>query len=277
VNAGRCLLLFAGPNGSGKSTVTTPATLARFGIPENRYINADDIARRLVAEQPDTLQEERERIAFRQARDRRRTYREGGISFAFETVFSHPSTLLDMAKCQAAGFEIIVLFVTTDDPAINVARVAGRVQSGGHAVPEDRIRSRYTRAMSLLPRIIEDADRAFVYDNSRETPILFPFVQGTALPTRDPLPAFLHARLHEPLEQRATERQVIADTLGATTLPDEEGGTYTGALRWLSDHYAVQETSDSLVRHDRLLLSLHASIGNTVTVSYQEGAGAVTP
>ena len=57
------LLIFAGPNGSGKSTVTTPATLERFGIPAARYINADDIARSLRDERPELSQEDRERLA----------------------------------------------------------------------------------------------------------------------------------------------------------------------------------------------------------------------
>ena len=115
------LVLIAGPNGSGKSTVT--ARLAEFGIslPAN-YINADDIARSLADTHPDTPQVERERIAFRQARELRRTYREQKQSFAFETVFSHPSTLLDMLQCRAAGFEVRLLFVSTENAEINVLR-----------------------------------------------------------------------------------------------------------------------------------------------------------
>lgn len=107
------LLLFAGPNGSGKSTLTTPATLRHFGIPAERYINADDIARTLRDELPQMGQEERERLAFRRAREQRQIFREQGESFAFETVFSHPSTLLDIQRCRAAGYEIVVVFVST--------------------------------------------------------------------------------------------------------------------------------------------------------------------
>jgi predicted ABC-type ATPase len=105
----RRLLLFAGPNGSGKSTITTTATLAAFRISTDRYINADEIARGLRDENPHTNQEEREREAFRRARGLRAVFREQGVSFAFETVFSHPSTLLDMRKCRERGFEVVVL------------------------------------------------------------------------------------------------------------------------------------------------------------------------
>jgi predicted ABC-type ATPase len=70
------LVIFAGPNGSGKSTITTSDTLHHYGIAADRYINADDIARQLRAEIPTASQEEREHIAFRQARALRATYRE---------------------------------------------------------------------------------------------------------------------------------------------------------------------------------------------------------
>lgn len=249
--------------------------MARFGVPSNRYINADDIARQLLVERPDLLPEDREREAFRRARSLRQIYRDEGASFAFETVFSHPSTLLDMAKCRAAGFEVIVFFVTTDDPAINVARVARRVQSGGHAVPEDRIRQRYERTMTLLPRIIEDADRAYVYDNSKETPSLFSFVQGTVLPTSDRIPPFLRSRLVTPLGQREAERQAIYTTLGLTMRPEVEAGTYTGTVLWRSMHYSVQEVSEYKVLHDHLLLSGQALIGELSTITYREGDGSV--
>jgi predicted ABC-type ATPase len=271
------LLLFAGPNGSGKSTITTPDTLARFGIPAERYINADNIARQMAMDAPAVPQEERERTAFRLARDLRRAYRESGVSFAFETVFSHPSTLLDMSKCRSAGFEIVVLFVTTDDPAINGARVAGRFQSGGHDVPVDRIYNRYDRVMALLPRIVEDADRAFVYDNSRDTPAVYPFARGIPLSPTHMLPKFLHTHLLEPLERRAAERQSIMDKLGITSVPEEEAGVYVGPLWWRSEHYLVHEVMVGLVCHDRLLVPAEADVGTSVTVTYQEGVGVLSP
>lgn len=271
------LLLFAGPNGSGKSTYTTEETLAFYGIPPERYINADILAKQSAVDHPLIPAEERERAAFRAARTLRQQFREDGVSFAFETVFSHPSTLLDMSRCRASGFEVVVLFVTTSTPEINVARVAGRVQSGGHDVPDDRIRDRYRRTMGLFPRIVEDAAWGSVYDNSRSTALRIPFMNGRLAAVHTEIPTFLRTALTLPLEQRATERQTVSEQFPETILPQEDTEAYTGPVAFLSNHYLVQTTSNgTVVRHDHLLLTAAAEVGEVVTIAYREGMGTLT-
>ncbi len=49
---------------------------------------------------------------------------------------------------------------------IAVARVECRVAEGGHAVPEDKIRSRYERGGALIRQAVLQADRGLVFDNS---------------------------------------------------------------------------------------------------------------
>jgi predicted ABC-type ATPase len=270
------LVIFAGPNGSGKSTITTPDMLVRFGIPEDRYINADEIAREMSRSLPLVTQREREKKAFLYARELRKKYRDERRSFAFETVFSHPSTLLDIAKCRVAGFEVILLFVTTDDPAINAARIARRVQSGGHDVPGDRIQKRYERTMALLPRIVESADRAFLFDNTHETPIAFAVRERTALPASVPVPLFLQQRLFAVLQRRHTERQAILQHLGITVTPDEESGIYDGRIVWQSDYFFVQEVEGAQIQHDRLLSAADLTVGNIHRITYRDGVGSVS-
>jgi predicted ABC-type ATPase len=60
-----------------------------------------------------------------------------------------------------------LIFVATDDPGINRARVANRVTHGGHDVPADRIEARYHRCLANLPAAIRAADDAQIFDNSR--------------------------------------------------------------------------------------------------------------
>ena len=39
---------------------------------------------------------------------------------------------------------------------------------GGHSVPEEKIRSRYDKALALIPKFIEICDILHIYDNTQE-------------------------------------------------------------------------------------------------------------
>lgn len=89
-----------------------------------------------------------------------------GRTFTFETVMSSPDKIDFMWEAQARGYRTYLYFVATDDPAINLARVALRVQQGGHDVPTDRVRERYHRSIGLLDDACAMVNRAYVFDNS---------------------------------------------------------------------------------------------------------------
>jgi predicted ABC-type ATPase len=88
------------------------------------------------------------------------------VTFTFETVMSHRSKVDLLGQAKALGYRTYLYFVATDDPAINVSRVRNRVKLGGHAVPEDRIESRYHRSLGLLMDAIRHTNRAYIFDNS---------------------------------------------------------------------------------------------------------------
>lgn len=88
------------------------------------------------------------------------------ISFTFETVMSHISKVEFLKQAQANGFRTYLYYVATVDPDINIARVKYRVETGGHKVPERKIRERYTRSLNLLMPAIEYANRSYIFDNS---------------------------------------------------------------------------------------------------------------
>ena len=87
-------------------------------------------------------------------------------SFSFETVMSHPSKVDLIRHANNQGYKTYLYFICTDDPEINVERVANRVQMGGHDVREDKIRSRYTNTLKNLFPAIKLARRAYLFDNS---------------------------------------------------------------------------------------------------------------
>jgi predicted ABC-type ATPase len=153
------LLMVAGPNGSGKTTLTT--TLRESGVNLGVYINPDDIAAGLSGDYDKRVLEAQETA--NKIRDK---CLDEKVSFSFETVMSHPSKIEILKRAKARDFLVIVYFVSTSDPRINVARVAQRVASGGHSVPEDRIIARYARTMAQLPDAVAAADRTYLFDNS---------------------------------------------------------------------------------------------------------------
>lgn len=88
-------------------------------------------------------------------------------TFSFETVMSHQDKVDILKRAQSQGYRTYLYFIATDDPAINVSRVKLRVAQGGHNVPEEKIRSRYTRSLDLLLDAIKWSNRAYIFDNSR--------------------------------------------------------------------------------------------------------------
>ena len=157
------VICFAGPNGSGKSSAIIEV-VEDYGLPPEAYINADDIATSLEGEIFDYR--ERNLRAAEIAEQRRLAALESGKDFAFETVMSTPEKVALLTQAKAKGYEVALIFVSTNDPEINVARVANRVALGGHAVDPDAVRDRYRRAHDLLACAVEHADAALVHDNS---------------------------------------------------------------------------------------------------------------
>ncbi len=84
---------------------------------------------------------------------------------------SSPDKVAFLNKARKKGFRTYLYFVATEDPQINISRVAHRVKVGGHPVPEEKIVSRYHRSLSLLPQAINNTDRAYFFDNSGDKSI----------------------------------------------------------------------------------------------------------
>jgi predicted ABC-type ATPase len=152
--------LVVGPNGAGKSTfVELVLGPNRPGV---TFVNADIIAAQRWPDNPSARAYDAAEIA---ARTRARLI-EIGEPFIAETVFSHPSKLDLLDAASAAGYtlELQVLLVPEE---LAVHRVAFRVANGGHGVPEEKIRARFTRLWPLVASAIGRADVAHVWDNSR--------------------------------------------------------------------------------------------------------------
>jgi predicted ABC-type ATPase len=182
------LWLIAGPNGSGKTTFYYQRLSSHIPI----FVNADEIAQGLGRD-PDNAEATDYRAA-ELAEERRLELIKTGKTFAAETVFSHPSkvTLLQMAK--TSGYITHLVFIATENPEINVERVAHRVRRGGHNVSTDKVISRYERSLENLVRSIVVADNIYIVDNSeKERPhrLAMKIEQGKTTFISDTLPLWI--------------------------------------------------------------------------------------
>ena len=155
------LYMLAGGNGAGKSTFYRNR-LESAGV---AFVNADRIAVEIDPMRPAAASLEAARIAMARVAG----LIEGRRSFAYESVFSHPSKVDLLASARRAGYEIVLVYIHLDSDALNRARVAQRVLQGGHAVSNEKIVSRLPRTLSNVTRALPLADHALLLDNSSAT------------------------------------------------------------------------------------------------------------
>ena len=267
-------VMVAGPNGSGKSTLVDALRAnARFDLPA-LYINADELQREraLTGAAAQALANVLRSQALTARRD-----------VMYETVMSHPSKIAELQLARIAGYHITVLLVATDDPRVNVARVAARVAAGGHDVPEGRTRSRYQRTLALAPIAIGYASQAFVFDNTRsgETGAGLALQAGLAGDRLVPVAgaAAWVERLVAQTNERADELRAFARTRAGRSRPQLarlDDSRTSGPLVVRGKHYVLQydELSASSVLQDRVLLGAHADklvAGRPIEIRYTEG------
>ena len=171
------LVIVAGPNGSGKSTLVRTGALSHlFDVPAIS-INADDIARMFAAGgQPSGEQS----LYAAQVSDALLDDQiEAGRPVIIETVLSSDKYKNRVLTARAAGFKVVLVYVSVRLPEINVARVANRLILGGHDVPSDRILARRSRSHERFAWFANEADQVFVFDNSTASPTIAAFKDGS--------------------------------------------------------------------------------------------------
>lgn len=150
--------LIAGANGAGKSTLTSgnPDTFSASPL-----LDPDTFAKPLRSTSPSTPI-----AAGREVLRLASHYLSRGESFSVETTLSGKNYLNMMRIARAKGFDVVLVYIGTEDVEINLARIAKRVQGGGHDVPEVDVRRRYRRSFDNLPVATTHADHSLLFDNS---------------------------------------------------------------------------------------------------------------
>ena len=145
--------------------------LERLGLP---FVNADRLAHLAYPDAP----EANSYAAARLAEQQRDNLLLQGLSFCYETVYSHPSKIDVVARARSLGYHVIMVVIHLQHSQLNLARIQQRVRVRGHTVPQ--------------------LDELRVFDNSSaEDPLVpvFSLRDGVLQRYRDLLPTWASASL----------------------------------------------------------------------------------
>lgn len=161
------IIIIAGPNGAGKTT------FARSFLPSEakllRFINADLIAAGISPFAPETASLRAGRLMLAEIEQ----CVSRGDSFAFETTLSGMGYLRHIHEWRQRGYFVSLFFLTLPNVETAIARVAERVQQGGHNIPEPVIRRRFLSGWHNFQLLYQAAvDEWAVYDNTGRIPVL---------------------------------------------------------------------------------------------------------
>ena len=161
-------LIVAGPNGSGKSSVYRDADLEW----ERRsvwIVNPDLLAVRIRDVESVPLGD-----ANLKAVIRIESWLDASIdvhkTIGVETVLSTAKYRRLVNKAKGLGFAVWLIYVVLDSPERSIERIKLRVAKGGHDVDDHDVRKRYGRSLEQFRWFLDQADRAWIYDNSGAKP-----------------------------------------------------------------------------------------------------------
>lgn len=205
------MLFLAGPNGSGKTSFFTEIDQA----PGRRFtfVNADLIAAVLKGIP------EADKLAQKIADLTREHMLEQKAWFATETVFSDEvgAKLEFLRRAEAAGFHVVMVFVTLANVHLSRQRVAFRVaENMGHDVPPDKLQRRFIASRENARRAFYKVETGILLDNSSiHNPLRLLAVtrKGVVSYQVANLPAYAQELLPVPAESERTEQSpsLVAD------------------------------------------------------------------
>lgn len=155
------MYIISGCNGAGKTTASYTVLPEVLGCKE--FVNADEIARGLSPFNPESVAIDAGRLMLARMQGLIRE----GADFAFETTLSTRSYVNFIKQAREAGYFVVLLYFWLPSPELAIERVAQRVKEGGHNIPVDVIRRRYSKGLYNLTRLYTPiCDFWAIYDNN---------------------------------------------------------------------------------------------------------------
>ena len=178
------IYVLAGTNGAGKSSIIGAMFLEQ-GI---EYFNPDIAAPRILSANSGISQAEANSAAWHEGKRLLERAIAEKLNFAFETTLGGKTITALLSRALSEGIEVRVWYVGLSSADLHISRVLSRVERGGHDIPEETIRERYTQSRLNLIQLLPKLTELLLYDNSEEadpkageTPkpkLILHFVQG---------------------------------------------------------------------------------------------------
>jgi predicted ABC-type ATPase len=155
------LYIISGCNGAGKTTASVTILPEIFSCKE--FVNADEIAKGISPFNPESVSVQAGKIMLQRI-DYLLNQDE---SFAIETTLATKTYSKLVERAHEKGFYVQLLYFWLPSPEFAAARVAQRVQEGGHNIPKDVIFRRYFVGIKNLFEIFMPVvDYCLIIDNS---------------------------------------------------------------------------------------------------------------
>lgn len=178
MNASPIFWIIAGPNGSGKSSLYGSDVGAFYAD-----TNIADFARSFWIINPDLLTARIRSVERRSLRDlnleavtRIEAWLETSIqahqSVGVETVLSTDKYRRLVTAAKSLQFQVHLRYVILENVELCVDRVRQRIEKGGHRVPFNKVRERWTRSLQQLTWFLRQSDRAILFDNSHDLRVI---------------------------------------------------------------------------------------------------------
>jgi predicted ABC-type ATPase len=198
------LFVIAGPNGIGKTT--SCYNLVPAGTP---IINSDEIAKEVRNAEflNVSAQEYSNEKAIRLMEEQRASWN----SFAIETNLADVDTWKFLLEVQKTGYQIHILYISTDDIEILNERIELRTHLGDHFVHPRVVEERYINSIKLLNHYFDKPEKLQLFDNSEKASLMLEAERGKILRLAKSLPNWITQNFDQHLQQREKNEVNIRD------------------------------------------------------------------
>ena len=200
------LYVIAGPNGIGKTT--SSYDLVPTNIP---IINSDEIAKEVRNSGVLASNANTQEYANNEANRLIQEHLKRQVSFAMETNLADGDTWKFLIEVQKTGYQLHVIYVSTDDLEVLNCRIEGRVKQGDHYVRPDIVKERYLNGLGLLKHYFKIPNHLQLFDNSVASLLVAEIEFGQIISKNQSLPAWVLTYFGEYFEEQKEKQIEVRD------------------------------------------------------------------